>query len=146
MRYETTLEVTQIEADSLEAICLNPHSDVKKEGVEFDREVTFENGNRMAIQVCGPTQPDIEPCWTQGVVFHEGGTELGCTDVGESFLGEYHVPVGTDEYVVNIYGSGTKEQIVASLQRLTELIISTDEDNLSDTEIEENVLVLEIDK
>jgi hypothetical protein len=52
----------------------------------------------MAIQVIASETPDEEECWTQGVLFNPAGLELGCTDVGESFLGEYQV----DNYVVNV--------------------------------------------
>ena len=34
----------------------------------------------------------------RGVLFNPAGFELGCTDVGESFLGEYQV----DNYIVNV--------------------------------------------
>lgn len=102
MKFEGKLEVDAVTFDEMEKIVDEPHEDVKKDGVEFDEEFIFSNGNRMAIQVCGPGDPSEESCWTQGVVFDPAGNELGCTDVGESFEGEYHVPVGNDEYVVNV--------------------------------------------
>ena len=96
------LQVEKSIAKEMEKICSRICRDVKKDGVEFDEEVVFEDGNRMAIQVCGPGDPSEETCWTQGVVFDSEGNELGCTDCGESFLGEYSVVIGDDEYVVNV--------------------------------------------
>lgn len=102
MKLSKELRVSQLIAEQMEKICSEICGDVKRDGVEFDQEVVFENGNRMAIQVCGPGNPLEETCWTQGVVFDSDGNELGCTDCGESFLGEYCVIVGDDEYVVNV--------------------------------------------
>lgn len=73
--------------------------DHQKDAVIFDEEVTFQNGIRMAIQVCNSNDPN-ESAWTQGVLFSPEGHELGCTDVGESFLGEYCIPYENDDYIV----------------------------------------------
>lgn len=100
MKYEQFLYVDGFVAVEMERIVQNPDSSVKGDGIEFDKEVVFENGMRMAIQVCSSGNPTEEPCWTQGVLFESDGTELGCTDVGESFLGEYHIADGDNEYVV----------------------------------------------
>lgn len=77
----------------------NEPSDVPKNSVPFDYEVEFKDGCRMAIQVCAPLRPLVESCWTQGVLFDKKGNELGCTDVGESLLGEYQV----SGYEVTVY-------------------------------------------
>lgn len=100
MKYEQVLLVDGVVAVEMERIVQNPDSSVKGDSVEFDEEVVFENGTRMAIQVCASGNPCEEPCWTQGVLFAPNGTELGCTDVGESFLGEYNIADGDDEYIV----------------------------------------------
>lgn len=97
--YKQVLSVPKHTADSLEACCQTPHSDVKKYSTEFDEEVEFANGLRMAVQVCGPGDPSEEPCWTQGVLFDKEGNELGTTDCGESFLGEYCVSYNGDDYL-----------------------------------------------
>jgi hypothetical protein len=89
-------------ADKLEKFCQEPPSDCGRGEVVYDEEVKFLNGYRMAIQVVASENPDEEECWTQGVVFDSFGNELGCTDVGESFLGEYHVGVQRDEYVTSV--------------------------------------------
>lgn len=72
--------------------------------VIFDNEVVFPNGFRMAIQVIA-AETEGETAWTQGVLFDEDGNELGCTDVGESFLGEYCVNYDGTEYIVNVLDS-----------------------------------------
>jgi len=91
MKHYAVLVVGKDTADTLELFCQEPPGDCGRGEVVFDEEVKFQNGNRMAIQVIASEEPDDEECWTQGVVFDELGNELGCTDVGESFLGEYHV-------------------------------------------------------
>lgn len=92
------MAVSDVWARSLDFICQFACPDVAKDGIEFDREVEFDNGVRMAVQVCGPGDPAAEPCWTQGVLFDPDGSELGCTDVGESFLGEYTIDWNGDTY------------------------------------------------
>lgn len=83
---------------AMEQLCRVPPGACRE--VEFDEEVRFPDGRRMAVQVCGTLSPATEPCWTQGVVFSPEGHELGCTDVGESFAGEYDVCVGSQQYRV----------------------------------------------
>ena len=100
MKYEGVMFVDAALADEMERICREPDATVKKKGTEFDREYRFENGMRMAVQVCPSSTPAEESCWTQGVLFTTDGNEVGCTDVGESFLGEYNVSHGDDEYEV----------------------------------------------
>lgn len=102
MKFEKSLLVDECVAVEMERIVQYPDSSVKGDGVEFDEEVVFDNGVRMAIQVCASGNPSEEPCWTQGVLFASDGTELGCTDVGESFMGEYHIDDGDDEYIVTV--------------------------------------------
>ena len=87
-------------AGELERFCQKPPNDCGRGEVIYDEEVRFENGNRMAIQVIASEQPSREPCWTQGVLFDHKGHELGCTSVGDSFLGEYCVFDAHDKYVV----------------------------------------------
>lgn len=101
-RISKTLVVERNLGDEMERIVRDIEPDTAKDGVEFDKEVTFCNGMRMAIQVCGPGNPKEESCWTQGVLFGPQGNELGCTDVGESFLGEYCITFDGDDYIVNV--------------------------------------------
>jgi len=102
VQYEKKLLVDAHVASEMVRIVLEPDSSVKKDGVEFDEEVVFDDGIRMAIQVCASGDPCNEPCWTQGVLFTPEGNEIGCTDVGESFLGEYHIKHENTEYVVTV--------------------------------------------
>ena len=96
------LLVNPVLAAEMERIVHSPDSSIRGDGTEFDKEVVFDNGMRMAIQVCSSNDPSSEPCWTQGVLFTQDGREIGCTDVGESFLGEYHIFYLEDEYVVSV--------------------------------------------
>lgn len=103
MRHEGTLKVTQEVADEMERLCREPDDSVGKCEVVFDEEYTFANGMRLAVQVCGTTDPGEEECWTQGVLFTPDGGEVGCTDCGDSFLGEYHTQdIKGNEYVVEV--------------------------------------------
>jgi len=102
MKYKGVIPVDQTMASKMERICREPDAAVKKASVEFDQEYRFANGIRMAVQVCSSNTPAEESCWTQGVLFTPDGSEVGCTDVGESFLGEYNITYGDDEYEVDV--------------------------------------------
>jgi hypothetical protein len=95
------LQVKANIGNQLEQACRTPLDGCGRDETLFDQEVVFDNGNRMAVQVIASGNL-AESAWTQGVVFAADGEELGCTDVGESFGGEYHVPVDGDEYVCNV--------------------------------------------
>jgi hypothetical protein len=98
MNNKETLKVGEYLGTELERFCVEPPMDCGRGEVLFDEDVRFSDGHYMAIQVIASETPDEEECWTQGVLFNPDGYELGCTDVGESFLGEYQV----DNYVVNV--------------------------------------------
>ena len=102
MKYDGTMKVNKHVADHLENACKTPLPDVGRNEVLFDVEYVFPNNIRMAIQVITSGEPNEEPAWTQGVLFDENGNELGCTDAGDSFIGEYVVWNQKDEYVVNV--------------------------------------------
>lgn len=70
-----------------------------------------EDAGRDEVLFCrtvdfGDVQMDIKVVnsedgpWTEGVLFQPSGDQLGCTEVGESFGGEYIVPDGEKEYCV----------------------------------------------
>jgi hypothetical protein len=56
----------------------------------FDKEVKFEDGKRMAIQVIASEDSDGF-AWTQGVLFDSNGCEIDCTEVMEDFVGEFQI-------------------------------------------------------
>jgi len=95
------MQVKASDGRQLEQACREPLADCARDEILFDQEVKFVNGNRMAIQVIASGNAE-ETAWTQGVVFDADGNELGCTDVGESFAGEYCVMDDGDEYVCNV--------------------------------------------
>jgi hypothetical protein len=96
--------VTHRSVKELEKALSKPISDVGRGETLFDKEVVFLNGFRMAIQVIA-AETEGETAWTQGVLFDADGNELGYTDVGESFLGEYCVFYDETEYTVNVLDS-----------------------------------------
>lgn len=102
MKYSAALKVEADKAEQLEKFCQTPPGDCGRGEVLFDEEVKFPNGHRVAIQVIASETPDTESCWTQGVLFSPTGSEEGCTEVGESFLGEYYLSDGVDEYEVTV--------------------------------------------
>ena len=89
MRYVKYLVVSETEANSLEQMLDKAVPGTKKDAAEFDKEVVFADGRRMAIQVIGCGEE--EPAWSQGVLFSKEGNEIGCTEPCESFLGEWTV-------------------------------------------------------
>jgi len=98
MIYAKILHVDSHTAEQMQQLCDRAHSDVRKEGCEFDEEVTFEDGCRMSIQVCGPNDPSQESCWVQGVLYDADGTELDCTEVNDRFLDVHTICHGVHEY------------------------------------------------
>jgi hypothetical protein len=120
MKYQGTIEVDKAVADDMEKLCQEPDDKVGKCEAVFDEEYDFGNGMVMAVQVCATTRPREESCWTQGVLFAKGEPvprddggpeghmlhEITCTDVGESFLGEYCIFDGDDEYTVTVVEKG----------------------------------------
>jgi uncharacterized protein YbaR (Trm112 family) len=87
------LRVASDVIESMELACKIPPglSNVGRDETLFDEEYKFEDGMRMVIQVVASNDPDTESCWTQGVLLDEEGWEHGCTEVGESFKGEYFI-------------------------------------------------------
>ena len=102
MRYEQTMQVMASEGRQLEQACREPLTDCGRDETIFDQEVEFVNDTRMAIQVIAAGADSGESAWTQGVIFDEDGEELGCTEVKDTFAGEYCVTVDGDTYVCNV--------------------------------------------
>jgi rubredoxin len=103
MKHTRTLTVSVEDAMYYGHLCDNPTDEEPKDRAIFDEEVTFPGGMRFAIQVVTTLDPtDGYAAWTQGVLFTENGCEITCTEVGESFLGEYTIPDGDDVYEVTV--------------------------------------------
>lgn len=75
------------DAQRYEDWCVLGPSEGKEGKVEAEFGASFENGYSVAIQVVSGRLG--EPCWTQGVLFDSHGCEIGCTEVSDTFLGEY---------------------------------------------------------
>jgi hypothetical protein len=111
MIHRKTLMVPSYIADEMTRIVNEPDSSVKGGGVEYSEDVVFDDRRSMTIQVCSSENPSQESCWTQGVLYDrpqwdvfgfEITPEIACTDVGDSFLGEYHLEYEGDEYIVEV--------------------------------------------
>jgi len=98
MNESCSLKVDSHLCKELERFCQKPPMDCGRGEILFDADVRFSDGNFMAIQVIASERPNEESCWTQGVLFSPEGHEMGCTDVGEAFLGKYQV----NNYTVNV--------------------------------------------
>lgn len=101
MRYHQKLAVENYVVDTMEMLCNTPNAEGAD--IEFNQSVDFGNGYIMDIQVCHGD----EGYWTQGVLYRQSGEdnlyiEVACTDVGDSFEGEYCVQYGDHEYVGEI--------------------------------------------
>ena len=90
--------------DQLEELCRGPAVGCDPDETIFDREVVFDDGCRMAIQVVAPNATETESCWTQGVLFSPAGDELGCTQPCDRVCGHYRVE--TDD---GIYSAGVED-------------------------------------
>lgn len=104
MRYHQKLAVENYVVDTMQMLCNTPNAEGAD--IEFDQSVDFGNGYIMDIQVC---QGD-DGYWTQGVLYRKSDDvyiEVTCTDVGESFEGEYCVQYGDNEYVGEIVRKNT---------------------------------------
>lgn len=105
LSFHGVLKVAKDRAEDLERWCNEPpgrDNCGRKDEPLYDEEFTFADGIRMAVQVCPSTNPDEEECWTQGVLFTPDGVELGCTDVGESFVGDYEIEHNGRWYCVEV--------------------------------------------
>ena len=95
----------------MEAILTQPAASHRIRGyVAFDEEVVFGDRKRMAIQVIA-SESDDETGWSQGVLFDAAGHELGTTDVGESFLGEFTVADEGVNYTVKVVAEKMTEAL-----------------------------------
>lgn len=104
IEHTQTLLVTSEEADSYTKACSEAAGAEPKDKAIFDREVTFPNGLRIAIQVVTTENPEKEPCWTQAVAFDQVGNEVGLTDVNDVFLGDYSIEIDGEKYTVIVAG------------------------------------------
>jgi len=102
LSYSQTLFVDETAADELKKICNEPSDDVGKCETVWDQEVQFDNGYRMAIQVCADAEPLEHPCWTQGVLYDPDGNERNCTEAGDSILGEFVLYCDGIEYTTYV--------------------------------------------
>jgi len=76
--------------DRLEDMCDSPCQDTGRGEVLFDKDLAIGNGRFASVQVIASLDPDVEPAWSQVVVFDEQtGAELDFSEPSDSFYGEY---------------------------------------------------------
>ena len=133
MIHRKNLKVPSHIADEMVRIVNEPDSSVKG-GEQFSHDVLFDDGRFMTIQVCASENPSEESCWTQGVLRERSGHEIACTvvckvnaNVGESFLGEYHIEYLGDEYIVEVVKVVKEKKIFKHTITVT---IFSEEENL----------------
>ena len=61
--------------------------------------VQFADGKQMDIKCCGCQD---EPSWTEAVLFDEDGSQLCCTEPGDSFDGPWELQHAGIRYTVTI--------------------------------------------
>lgn len=91
---ETTKVLQITDAQQYDDWCVLGPTDTAEGEVIAEHGVDFDGGHTVVVQVVAGTCG--EPCWTQGILFDADGYELGFTEVGDSFTGEY-VLEDTDE-------------------------------------------------
>lgn len=115
--YHETLTLPADTIDRLEELCRGPATDCRRDECVFDREVEFDDGRRMAIQVIASSEP-AEGCWTQGVLFDADGAELGCTDVCDAFAGEYVVECDGRRYAAVVAAADLRAAFLAMAEAI----------------------------
>lgn len=119
-KFQHFLTIDADEFQLMERLVTKRGSDYPKDRCVFDKSVAFPLGISMAIQVITTLTPKEDTCWTQGVLFEQerkpDGSELwhevGCTDVGESFGGDYTVEYDGNEYTVTVISSKSAEELL----------------------------------
>ena len=86
-------------ADAMQQITNGFDKTVRSDSPEFDDEVVFSNGYRMAIQVCSG---EGESAWTQAILFDADGNQLSFTEAQPEFLGKYEIAWCDSLYVVHV--------------------------------------------
>ena len=68
-------------------------------GITITYTVQFPDGKQMDIKCCGCQD---EPSWTEAVLFDEDGSQLCCTEPGDSFDGPWELQYAGIRYTVTI--------------------------------------------
>jgi hypothetical protein len=103
MTHKKLLYVPPVDFDQCEAWCAAPTVErLPEEQAVFDQEVVFDDGMRMAIQVCSTYDSREQSCWSQGVLFDPTGNEIDST-MGETFGGEFYCrDEDENDYIVEV--------------------------------------------
>lgn len=106
--HRSALVIPVKELREVNKLLRGPATDCGRDETFYEQEICFSDGKRMLVQAIACSEP-AEGGWTQGVLFEPDETgllhEVGCTDVGESFDGEYTVDHGGVSYTAVIGGA-----------------------------------------
>ena len=111
--YFKMITITPQEAEKINKYLEHEPKDASEclsEDEVIDHSTTFSNGYTMAIQCCGvqfeenaSENGSTNKAWTQAVLFNEHGREEACSEVSDTFLGDWEL-IGDDnnKYIVSI--------------------------------------------
>ena len=104
-RQTMMIEVPQKELLRVNGLLRGPAHGCRRDDCFYQVEALFEGGFAMIVQAI-TAMDTAHGGWTQGVLFSKGAdglmVEVGCTDVGETFDGEYIVFAKGTKYAVSV--------------------------------------------
>lgn len=107
MRYEKSITVEKAKANYINRL-LNVQPKFEKEcfgeNEKHSDSVTFENGYKMYVDICGVQYEDggDNTAWSQAVLHDKDGFQLAYTEPSVDYLGEWEITFNGDVYVMNI--------------------------------------------
>lgn len=106
--YETaTLTLSKEIAEKLDKWLSEPENEddynnnYLSEDDTFCTTAFFENGYQMDVKCCGVQYEEgtSNACWTEAVLFNSNGSEMGCSEPSDEYLGEWTI----EDFNGNIY-------------------------------------------
>lgn len=118
MKYKARLLIPQSELEVINKY-LNAETEEEFQGEDSTiiNSAFFPNGMVMDIKCCGCQD---ESSWTEAVLFmptkNGGLCEVGCTDVEETYLGDWELDFNGDTYVVVVEDGGDREDCIFEIE------------------------------
>ena len=105
MNYRKTIKISKAKAEHInKLLTVQPKSESEcfGENEMHSEDVTFSNGIRMCIDLCGVQYEENgdNTAWTQAVLYDSNGIELTFTEPAFDYLGEWTIPYEGDNYTV----------------------------------------------
>jgi hypothetical protein len=130
--YHETIAMPADTLEKYEQLCRAPATDCGRDECIFDESVPIGDSMVMAIQVIACSEPEEGGCWTQGVLFDGNGAELGCTEPGDTFEGEYRVEHGGDVYEVRVTDDSRTSLLLEAAKAIESIVDLCDNDGDED--------------